>query len=460
MLLLAACAAGGPPPVPPAPDPPLPAAWNGPAATAPSLAERPWGEFFRSSELDALIDEALRANRDLRIAAERIELARAQAGLARSALVPSVVADASATAQRGPTALDPQRNQRGESYSFGLAMPTWEIDLWGRIRAQVDAAGSSLESVAAQRRAAEVSLIAAVAGGYLELLEVDLQLEVSRRTADSRRDSLRLVRLRFEAGVVSKVDLTQAETSLAQAEQAISDLERRRALSEHSLSTLLGRNPGPVPRRQRLTEFEVDPALPAGLPSDLLRRRPDLVASERALAASAFDVEAARKAFLPTVSLTGFLGVVSPQLSQLLEGGRGAYSVTPAIGLPLFTGGRLEANLDAASARQRIALEEYGRTVQLALREVEDALSSFRWRREQRLALERVVAASKERLRLVDLRYLNGISSFFEVLDSQRVLFDAELQLTQATAATYGAVIQLYRALGGGWDPDAPLAAR
>jgi multidrug efflux system outer membrane protein len=467
--LAAGCSMLNPPPAPAKPEgraPAMPPAWQAASATGPSLADAEWRRFFAYGELPALIDEALRANRDLRIAAERIELARAQLGLARSALVPTIAADASATSQRGPTPLDPNRNRSAESYSIGLAMPTWEIDLWGRIRSQVDAARRNLEATDAQRYAAQVSLVASVAGGWLQLLEVDQQLAVSRRTRDSRRDSLRLIRLRFDAGVVSMVDVTQAETSLAQADQAIAELERQRAAAENALSLLLGRNPGPVARSSRLLEMPVPATLPAGLPSDLLRRRPDLVAAERAMAATEADVDAARKAFLPTVSLTGFLGVVSPQLSQLLGVDRGAWSVTPGVTLPLFTGGRLEANLDAAAARQRIALEDYGRTVQVALRDVEDALTAFQRRREQREALERIVASSRERLRLVDLRYLNGISSYFEVLDSQRVLFDAELQLAQATAATYGAVIQLYRALGGGWDapaatvPDATAASR
>ncbi|MEI7447813.1 MAG: efflux transporter outer membrane subunit, partial [Burkholderiales bacterium] len=410
-------------------------------------------------ELPALIDEALRNNRDLRIAAERIELARAQLGLARAALLPTVAADASATSQRGPTPLDPNRNRSGESYSLGLAVPTWEIDLWGRIRSQVDSARRTVEATDAQRYAAQVSLVASVAGGWLQLLEVDQQLAVSRRTRDSRRDSARLIRLRFDAGVVSMVDVTQAETSLAQAEQAIAELERQRASAENALSVLLGRNPGPIARTSTLREMPVPATLPAGLPSDLLRRRPDVIAAERAVAATDADVDAARKAFLPTVSLTGFLGVVSPQLSQLLGVDRGAWSVTPGVTLPIFTGGRLEANLEAQAARQRIAVEDYGRTVQGALRDVEDALTAFQRRREQREALERIVASSRERLRLVDLRYLNGISSYFEVLDSQRVLFDSELQLAQSTAATYGAVIQLYRALGGGWEPSDRRAA-
>jgi multidrug efflux system outer membrane protein len=450
---LAGCAASAP--TPPAPAVPLPPAWQAPNDGAEaSLASMPWRRFFAYGELPALIDEALRNNRDLRIAAERIALARAQYGLARSALSPTVAADASVTSQRGPTPFDPTTNRSGESWSAGLAVARWEIDLWGRIRAQVDAAERAVEATAAQREAAQVSLVASVAGAYLELLEVDQQLAVSRRTAETRRDSLRLIRLRFDAGVVSMVDVTQAQTSLAQADQAIAELERRRSAGENALSVLLGRNPGPIPRTQTLREAPVPATLPAGLPSDLLRRRPDVIAAERAVASSAADIDAARKAFLPSISLTGFLGLVSPQLSQLLGADRAAWSVTPGITLPLLTGGRLDANLEAAAARQRIAVEEYGRTVQSALRDVEDALTGFQRRREQREALERIVAASTERLRLVQLRYLNGISSYFEVLDSQRVLFDAELQLAQATAATYGSVIQLYRALGGGWDAD------
>ena len=458
-VLLVACAASAPQPAPPAIVPPLPATWVAPATAAASLAERPWGELFNNAEIDLLVAEALRNNRDLRIAGERIELARAQYGLARAALVPTVAADASATSQRGPSPFDPERNRRGETYSAGLAVPAWEIDLWGRIRSLTDAAQRNVEATESQRRFVEISLIAQVAQSYLDLLEADQQLEVSRRTAQTRRDGLRLVRLRFDAGVVSMVDVTQAESSLAQAEQAIAALERRRAVGENALSVLIGRNPGPLPRKLKLEEMPVPSTLPAGLPSDLLFRRPDLIAAERLVAASAADVDAARKAFLPTVSLTGFLGVISPQLSQLLDVGRAGYSVTPAITLPLLTGGRLDANLDAAAARQRIALDEYGRSVQVALREVEDALVSFQRLREERLALERIVTAGRERLRLVDLRYLNGISSYFEVLDSQRGLFDAELSLTQATAATYSSVIQLYRALGGGWDAAAARAA-
>ena len=433
---------------------PLPAAWRGAGDASASLAERPHGALFRDAELEALIDEALRNNRDLRIAAQRVELALAQYGLQNSALWPTFAADGSVTRQRSPSALSATENQWSSLYRAGLAVPAWEIDLWGRLRNLSDAALSNAESTEALRRFVHVGLVSRVALGWLDLMEIDQSLDISRRTTQSRVESLRIVRLRFEAGVVSMVDVTQAETSLAQAEAATAGLMQRRGLQENALSVLVGRNPGPLKPTQPLASFTLPETLPAGIPATLLTRRADVRAAELALKATDSNVEAARKAYLPSISLTGFLGFVSPQLSQLIDSDRAGISVQPAITLPLFTGGRLQSGLDIAVAQQRLATEDYARTTQAALREVEDALVRFQRLREQRAATERVVVASKERLRLVDLRYVNGISSFFEVLESQRQLFDAELQLTQLTSGSYAAVIDLYRALGGGWQPS------
>jgi outer membrane protein, multidrug efflux system len=456
-LLCSACA------LPPAQDPnakadhrkvEMPAGWNAPAQGAPSLAERPFAELFRDAGLERFIDEALRNNRDLRIAAQRVELARAQYGIQNSQRWPTLAADGSITKQQAPSALSATENQASSLYRAGLAMPAWEIDLWGRLGSLSDAALRNVESNEALQRFVQVGLVSRLASGWLSLLETDQALDISRRTETSRQESLRIVRLRFNAGIVSKVDLTQAETSLAQAQAAIAQLLQRRSLQENALSVLAGRNPGPVPLGAKLATYALPTTLPAGLPSTLLTRRPDVKAAELTLAGTQSNIDAARKAFLPSISLTGFLGFVSPQLSQLLDGGdRAGYTVQPAITLPLFTGGRLQGNLQAAEAQQRIALEDYARTTQTALREVEDALVSFQRLREQREATERIVAASQERLRLVDLRYVNGISGYFEVLDAQRQLFDAELQMTQLTSGTYASVIELYRALGGGWQP-------
>jgi multidrug efflux system outer membrane protein len=435
------------------PPAPMPDAWRGVGDASANLADRPHGALFRDAELEALITEALSSNRDLRIAAQRVELALAQYGLQRSVLWPTIAADGSVTRQRSPSALSATENQWSSLYRAGLAMPAWEIDLWGRLRNLSDAALSNAESTEALRRFVHVGLVSRVALGWLDLLEIDQSLEISRRTTESRVESLRIVRLRFEAGVVSMVDVTQAETSLAQAQAATAALQLRRGLQENALSILVGRNPGPLTPSMPLASYTLPETLPAGIPSALLTRRADIRAAELALSATDSNVEAARKAYLPSISLTGFLGFVSPQLSQLIDSDRAGVSVQPAITLPLFTGGRLQSGLDIAVAQQRIAAEDYARTTQAALREVEDALVRFQRLREQRAATERIVVASQERLRLVDLRYVNGISSFFEVLESQRQLFDAELQLTQITSGTYASVIELYRALGGGWQP-------
>ncbi len=452
--LFSGCAAPPPPSHDATTRPDLPTAWRSPADANANLAERPFGDLFRDTELAALIDESLRNNRDLRIAAQRVELARAQYGIQSSALWPTLAADGSVTRQQMPSALSATDNQGSTLYRAGLAVPAWEIDLWGRLRSLSDSALRNLEATEALRRFVQVGLVSRVAAGWLDLLEVDQALSISRRTAQSRVESLRIVTLRFNAGVVSKVDVAQAQTSLAQAEAATAALLQRRGLQENALSILAGRNPGPVLPSRPLASYDLPPALPAGIPATLLTRRPDILAAELALAASQANVDAARKAFLPSVSLTGFLGLVSPQLSQLISNDRIGYNVQPAITLPLFTGGRLTSNLDAAQAQQAIATEDYARTTQAALREVEDALVRFQRLREQREAIARVVAANQERLRLVELRYKNGISGYFEVLDSQRQLFDAELQLTQISSGTYTAVIELYRALGGGWTPS------
>ena len=415
--LIAGCATPPPPSQDVATRPELPAAWRAPADTSASLAERPFGDLFRDPELAALIDESLRNNRDLRIAAQRVELARAQYGIQNAALWPTLAADGSVTRQQMPSALSATDNQASTLYRAGLAVPAWEIDLWGRLRSLSDSALRNLESTEALRRFVQVGLVSRVAAGWLDLLEVDQALGISRRTAQSRVESLRIVTLRFNAGVVSKVDVTQAQTSLTQAEAATAALLQRRALQENALSILAGRNPGPVQPSRPMASYDLPLNLPAGIPATLLTRRPDVRAAELTLAASQANVDAARKAFLPSVSLTGFLGFVSPQLSQLIDNDRTGYTVQPAITLPLFTGGRLTSNLQAGQAQQRIALEDYARTTQAALREVEDALVRFQRLREQSEATERIVAAGKERLRLVDLRYVNGISSYFEVLD-------------------------------------------
>jgi len=452
-LAFALCGCATPPePLPPAPA--SPAGWRAPSAAASMLTDRPWGEVFRSERLEALIRESLSANQDLQIAAERIELARARYGVARSALFPSIGADASYTRQQQPVA-GASRNVDSGVAVLGLRVPVWEIDVWGRLRDLASAAQSDVQASEQLRRGVQVSLVAQVSALYVELIDLDAQLATAANTAASRRESLRIVQARFRAGIVSAIDVRQAESALGGAEATIAALESRRALAENAMSLLLGRSPGPIARDPGFPVFADENLLPAGIPSQVLQRRPDIAAAESRLAAAQADVSAARKAFLPAISLSGFLGLVSPQLGNLLEARSTAYSITPAVTLPIFTAGRLQADVDFAEASQRILLEEYARTTLNAFREVEDGLATYRWSREQRAALARTVSANRERLRLAELRYLGGVSIYFEVLDAQRQLFDSELQLSRSIRDTYVAVVQVYAALGGAWDPQA-----
>jgi multidrug efflux system outer membrane protein len=435
----------------------VPAQWRTAAEQDRTLADLPWGDLFRTPELEALVHEALANNADLRIAAERVELARAQYGFERSALFPTVLGDAAYTRGRQPAG-GPE-NVIVESSSLGLAVPTWEIDLWGRVRSSTEAARRQLLASDETRRALYISLIGEVARAYLTLLDLDNQLDVARRTLETRRESLRVVKARFEGGITSASDLRQAESNFAGAEAAIAVLQRSRAQAENGLSILVGRNPGPIARRPGANAMASPPRLPAGVPSDLLQRRPDVQAAEQQLLSADASIDAARKAYFPAISLTGFLGFASPALKDLFEDGRSAWSVSPAITLPIFTAGRLAANVEAAEAQQRIAVEQYRKTVRNAFREVDDALVAYQWYLEQREALGRVVKANRERERLADLRYRNGITIFVEVLLAQQQTFESELQLSQANRGVHESVVNLYTALGGGWQPGQHEAA-
>jgi multidrug efflux system outer membrane protein len=448
-LALAGCETA--PPTKPAAD--VPQGWRETAITASSLAERPWGALFRADELDALIREALAANSDIRIAAERVELARAQFGIQRSALFPDLSGQFGVDRQRFPAG-GADENVVSESALLGLALSPWEIDLWGRVRAATESARRQLLSSEELRLAAQASIVAQVASLYVRLLTSDEQLLIARETAVTRRESLRLIDARFRGGVASKLEVQDATSLVAQAEQSIAELERLRTRSENALSVLVGRNPGAIRRERSLREFALPDQLPAGVPSDLLLRRPDLRAAEQSLAAQDASVDAARKAFFPVISLTGIVGFASPALRDLFDGGRYAWQVSPAVTIPIFNAGRLQSNLEGAQAAQRIAVEQYKLVVRVAFREVDDALADYRRLGEQRTALAVSVGANRERLRLSQLRYRGGVAAYFEVLDSSRQLFDSQLQHVQALGAQYVSIVELYRALGGGYEPQ------
>ena len=439
----------------------VPQSWQNAALTDGSLADKPWGELFDKPELKSLIEAALANNRALHIAAERVELAMAQYGFQRSYLYPNLYGEAGYTRERLPQSVARQRGlNSSEVYTLGLRVPSWEIDLWGRLRSATEAARQQLLASENTRRALQVSLIAQVSTGYLELLELDAQLATALDTLDFRRKSLQLVKTRYAGGISAAIDVRQAEALVAGAESSAAAMRMRRAQSENRLSVLLGRNPGPIPRTARLADYYAEgPELPAGLPSQLLERRPDIVAAEQLLMSAGASVNAARKAFFPVISLTGFFGFASPELSELLSGGNEAWSVASAVTAPIFTAGRLQSNVEAAEAQQRIAVQQYLATIQNAFREVDDALAAFRWLREQRDALKRLVTANRERLRLADVRYEGAVAGYSEVLNAQQDLFEAELLLVQVTRAVYESVVQLYAALGGGehaLEPSAP----
>jgi multidrug efflux system outer membrane protein len=341
-----------------------------------------------------------------------------------------------------------------EGATLALVMPAWEIDLWGKLAARTEAARRDVLANAALAQGVRTSLAAQVATLYLDLLDLDQQLAITRRTLDGRRQSLRLTRVRFDEGVSSILDVRQSESLVASSEQSIADQRRRIAQTENALSILLGRNPGPITRSVPLQALVLPVEATAGLPSELLQRRPDIRAAEEALRGASANVEAARKAFLPSLSLTTMLGFASPALGQLFDSGRYAWSLQPAIGVPLFDAGRLQSGVEGAEAQQRILVEQYRSTIRQAFREVSDALVAFEQLGVQREAASRVVEANRERLRVTRARYLSGVSSYFEVLDAERQLFDSEVALSQVTRTQHQAVVQLYLALGGGWRGD------
>jgi multidrug efflux system outer membrane protein len=431
---------------------PVPEAWREAPADPASLADLPWWELFEDPELRQLVAAALGANTDLRIAATRVEQARAQLGVARAVRYPEIDAGAAATTNRFSDTVPP-RDQGGET---GLLSTTvalaFEVDLWGRLRRAAEAARAELLATQEARHTVVMALVADVAAAYLRLRQLDLELQITRRSLASRQGSLDLVRERVEAGLTTALDLRQAEAELASTAAQVPELERQVAQTEHQLSVLLGRAPGAIARGRPLGGQTSPPAIPAGLPSALLERRPDIRLAEAALAAASARIGVAKAAFFPRISLTGLFGVESAALSDLFTGPSRIWQLGPTVTLPLFNAGRNRANLELAEARQHEAVLRYQQAIQQAFREVEDALVAHRTAREALADQDRAVRASREALAIAELRYTSGLTSYLDVLDTQRTLLAAEVQTSRTLLAQLVAVVQLYRALGGGWD--------
>ena len=340
---------------------------------------------------------------------------------------------------------------------MGLGLASWELDFWGRVRSLKDAALQNYLATDAAAQAATLSLITQVADSYLTLRELDERLELTRETIASRAESLRIFRRRFDVGAISKLDLTQVETLWQQARALGADLERIRAEQAHALALLVGA-PLTLPvQKQPLDDAAVMRELPAGLPSDLLANRPDIVAAEHQLQAANANIGAARAAFLPSITLTGAFGTASAELDGLFSGASRAWNFAPSISLPIFDAGRRQSALDLAEARRDQAVAGYEKTIQAAFRDVSDALSARHWLAEQVEVLRATVAAQTERARLAQLRYDHGASPYLEVLDAQRDLLAAQQTLVQTRRALLSSRVGLYAALGGG--TQAPAAA-
>ena len=429
-------------------------------ATAPtgqtSIGDLKWFEIFKDDELQKMVRTAMMQNYDLRLAVARINAARANLGLARSDQFPQFAAGADLTASR--TSLNGSSGvsgQRGKSRSFGsvfLGLLTFELDVWGRLRQQTKAARAELRASEEDRKAVQTIVVGDVAAGYFSLLELDSELNIARQTLTTRQESLRLITFRQQGGLATALDVRQAEELVYQASQTIPDTERQIAQAENQLSFILGNNPGSITRGRPLDQQQTLPTVPAGLPSSLLERRPDIRAAEENLVAQNALVSAAKRAFFPTISLTGLFGFQSNQLSNLFSGPGKAWTFVPQITQPIFTGGRLKSDVKFAKAQQEFAIVQYQHTIQNAFKEVSDGLIQYQKVREIRAQQELLVATLRERSRLAHLRYEGGVDTLLNALDSDRELFEAELDLTQTKRNELLSLVQLYKALGGGWQ--------
>nr|WP_240039739.1 efflux transporter outer membrane subunit [Achromobacter aloeverae] len=442
--------------------PPLPvrASWDVPAAPGDAVATLGWSDYFGDPRLRALIENTLANNRDLRIAAARVEQARAAYGIQRADLYPWFAAGATGTRQRVPGDLNLSgQPQVSSQYQVALGMSEWELDLWGRVRDLSTAALQDYFAADDTRRAATLSLINQTAQNYLGLRDLQERLDLARQTVATRAESLRIFELRHRVGSASKLELTETMTLWQQARALVTQLEQQRAAQAHALELLTG-SPVPVDYAQGPGDDEgMMRDLAPGLPSALLENRPDIVAAEHQLKGAHASIGAARAAFFPRIALTGAAGTASADLDGLFKGGSGMWTFTPSITLPIFQGGALRNNLDLAQARRVEAVAQYEKTIQAAFRDVADALSARDWLARQVEILGATHAAQAERARLAKLRYDHGSSSFLEVLDAQRDLLAVQQQEVESRYALLISRANLYAALGGGSLTLAPADA-
>jgi len=419
----------------------------------PSLANLPWWELLRDEQLQQLIRVALAENKDLRRAVATVEEFQARALIAKSDFLPGVTATGNAPwFGRKTVFLVPGFPNPFNYYLQGNL--SWELDIWGRIRRSNEAARADLLSREENRRAVALQLVSGVGEAYFNLLQFDAQLDIAKRTLQSWEESVRIAQARLKQGMTSRLDADQFEAERANAAARAAELERQMVQAENQLSILLGRKPFAIPRGKPLNDQVMPPDVPAGLPSDLLQRRPDLLNAEQQLAAATARIGMAKADRFPKITLTGLLGVASPHLTKLFNDPASFGVAGAGFTGPLLNSQVLGFQQEAAEAQAQEALAQYEQTVLTAFREVEDALVAVRTARTQSEAQQQQVAALQSALRLAELRYKGGLANYLDVLVARRNLFEAELALTGTRRLHLVSVVQLYKALGGGWSPE------
>jgi multidrug efflux system outer membrane protein len=435
------------------PEVPVPAAYRFEPKAVAQSPDLEWWKRFGDPVLDGYIVEALEHNKNVQIAVANVEQAAGILTTTRSPLFPQVSYQGQAARQRfsenGPTRISSLVENPVTSYQV-LAGASWELDLWGRIRRQTEAARANLLGTDDARRGVVLSLVASVATSYLQLLGYDEQLRVALRTLDTYGQSVKLYELQNKYGQVSKMQVEQARSQYETAAAQIPAIRIQIAQTENALAVLLGRNPGPIARGKQLDAL-VLPAVPPGLPSELLERRPDLMQAEQQLVAANAQIGAAKAQYFPTISLTGALGSASAQLSNLFTGPAGIWSYGGSILGPIFTGGAITGQVAQAEAGQKAALANYELAIQNAFADVENALAANTNLAEQLEAQKRLVRALSEYARLARLQFDGGYTSYTTVLQAEQQLFPSELNLAAIRAQLYGSLVNIYKALGGGW---------
>jgi len=422
-----------------------------------------WRDFFGDPRLHKLIELALANNRDLRVSALRVQEAAAQYRIVRAGLFPAVDANASRSRTRTPLDLTSSSQAISNVYSVGLGAAAWELDFWGRVRSLKSQALAQYLATAQARKAAEISLVSQVADQYLAMLAYDEQLEVTRKTLAAAQSSYKLAKLQFDVGAGSELDLREAQGVVEQAEANLSVQTRLRAQAENALVLVVGSAlPDDLPAPLGLDDQSILADIPAGLPSDLLTRRPDIIQAEETLLAANANIGAARAAFFPKISLTGQFGTASPTLDGLFKSGSAAWSFAPQISLPIFDAGSNLANLDIAHLEKNVAIAQYEKAIQTAFREVSDGLAARGTYDSQIDAQKRFAASQQRRLDLSNLLYKNGAASYLTVLTAQNDLYAAQQALITARMQRLTNLVDLYQYLGGGWiehTGDAPRPA-